>query len=214
MLHSRSQAHSTNTACHLRRLVDFAEPRPDDVCLDVSGVSGLASAIRPWVGELTSAAEESLPSGSFTLVVAPLGHARGDQVRLVRDLFRVCRGRLVLADLVRTRAGDGDHIERLRDPDRTKMRTFRELLDLVERAGGQTRRMDVFTVERPIDPWLAGARDPDRIRRELTAEIDGGPRTGARPRLIGSELWFTQSWAYLAVEPGRRPGRGRARPRR
>jgi hypothetical protein len=195
--------------------VNFAEPRRDDVCLDVSGSSGLASAIRPWVGELTSAAAGALPSGTFTLVVAPLGHVRGDdQVGLVHDLLRVCGGRVVLADLVRTRAGDGDRIERLRDPARSRMRTFRELLDVVERAGGRTRRMDVFTVERPIEPWLAEAHDPDRIRRELTDELDGGPPTGARPRLIGAEMWFTQSWAYFAVEPTGRPGRVRGRPRR
>ncbi|MFB9838194.1 hypothetical protein [Actinoallomurus acaciae] len=210
MLHSRSQAHTTTTACHLRRLVNFVEPRRDDVCLDVSGASGLATAIRPWVGELTSATAGSLPSGSFTLVVAPLGHTRGDdQIGLVRDLLRVCGGRVVLVDLVRTRAGDGDRIERLRDPDRTRMHTFHELLTLVERAGGRTRRMDVFTVERPIDPWLAEAHDPDRILQELTAELDGGPPTGARPRLIGSELWFTQSWGYFAVEPKSRPRRRR-----
>ena len=215
MLQSRSQADLAKTACHLRRLVDFAEPRPDDVCLDVSGASGMASAFRPWVGQLTSATTASLPSARFTLVTARLALARGnDQLRLVRDLLRICAGRLVLADLVRTRAGDGDHIERLRDPAHTTMRTFRELLDLLERAGGRTRRLDVFTVERPVEPWLAEAHDPERIRRELTEELDGGPSTGARPRLIGGELWFTQSWAYFAVEPDGRPRRGRVPLRR
>ncbi len=106
MLQSRSQAKTGKTACHLRRLVDFAEPRPDDV------------------------------------------------------------------------------------------------------------RLDVFTIERPVEPWLTEARDPGRIRRELTDELDGGPPPGARPRLVGGELWFTQSWAFFAVEPADRPRRAAApRPR-
>jgi hypothetical protein len=194
------------TACHLRRLVDFAEPRRDDTCLDVTpGASGLATAIRPWVRDVTSATAGSLPSETFTLVTARLALGRtDDQVGLVRDLLRVCGGRLVLADLVRTRAGDGDRLERLRDPAHTTMRTFAELLDVLERAGGWARRLDVFTIERPVEPWLAEASEPERIRQELGEELDGGPRTGARPRLIGTEMWFTQSWAYFAVEPVKR----------
>ncbi|MDN3359895.1 class I SAM-dependent methyltransferase [Actinomadura sp. DC4] len=195
--------------------MDFAEPRRDDTCLDIaSGASGLAAAIRPRVRELTSAPSGALPSGAFTLVTAWLELGRSkDQVGFVRDLLKVCGGRLVLADLVRTRAGDGGHIERLRDPAHTKMRTMAELVEILRRAGGWARRLDVFTIERPVEPWLAEAHDPDRIRQELTDELDGGPLTGARPRLIGNELWFTQSWAYFAVEPVSRPRRGPA-PRR
>lgn len=194
---------ATPTAGHLRRLVDFAEPRRDDTCLDLAP-SSLAGLLRPWVREVTSASPGTLPPGSYTLVTARLALARtpkDDQVRLVRDLLRVCGGRLVLAELVRTRAGDGDRIQRLRDPAYVAMRTFPELLDVLRKAGGHTRRLDVFTIERPVEPWLAKASAPDRIRQELGDELDGGPRTGSRPRLIGKEMWFTQSWAYFAVEP-------------
>lgn len=213
---ARSQATTTYAACHLRRLVDFAELRRDDTCLDIgSGPSELASAIRPWVRDVTTATAGQLPSGRFTLVTARLALAHSDdQLGLVHDLLRVCGGRLVLADLIRTRAGGGDRIERLRDPAHTTMRTFPELLDLVERAGGWTRRLDVFTIERPIEPWLAEARHPERIREELAAELDGGPATGARPRMIGNELWFAQSWAFFAVEPVSRARWAPARPRR
>jgi hypothetical protein len=196
--------------------VDFIEPRRDDTCLDIAaGRSGLASAIRPRVRELTSATAGALPSGRFTLVTAHLALGRSeDQIGLVRDLLQVCGGRLVLADLIRTRAGDGGHIERLRDPVHTTMRTMNELLDLLGRAGGWTRRLDVFTIERPIEPWLAEAREPDRIREELSEELAGGPPTGARPRLVGGELWFAQTWAYFAVEPLSPPRRAAAPPPR
>lgn len=188
---------------HLRRLVDFAEPRRDDTCLDVGrGHSALAAALCPRVRELTGATAGSLPPGRFTLVTARLALGRSaDQIGLVRDLLRVCGGRLILADLVRTRAGDGGRIERLHDPAHATMPTLSELLGLFRRAGGWTRRLDMFTIERPVEPWLAGAHHPERIRRELTDELDGGPPTGARPRLVGGELWFAQSWAFFAVEP-------------
>jgi hypothetical protein len=213
---SQASSQAAEAAGHLRRLVDFAEPRPDDTCLDVSlGASALASAIRPSVREVTSAGIGPLPEGPFTLVTARLTLARAaDPVGLLRDMLRICGGRLVLADLVRTRTGDGSHIERLRDPAHTATPTPPELIELLRRAGGTMRRFDVFTIERPVEPWLAQAREADRIRRELAAELDGGPRTGARPRLIGRELWFAQSWAYIAAEPVRRRPPAPAPPRR
>jgi hypothetical protein len=196
----QASAHATDTACHVRRLVDFAEPRPDDTCLDVG--CGTSDVLGPWVQRVTSADAASVPEGPFTLITARLTPTPdADPVALIQRLLGVCAGRLVIADLVRTRAGDCGRIERLRDPARTTTRTFDELVDLVREAGGETRRLDVFTIERPIEPWLAETDDRDHIRAELAAELDGGPKTGARPRLIGRELWFTQSWAYVAVEP-------------
>jgi hypothetical protein len=199
----RASSQEAVSGCHLRRLVDFAEPRPEDTCLDVApGRSVLASVIGPRVRKVTSADAATLPAGPFTLVTARLALARSaDPAGLLHDLLDICQGRLVLADLVRTRAGDGSRIERLRDPARTSVRTVPELTELLGKAGGEVRRLEIFTIERPVDPWLAQAPQAERIRQELTAEIDGGPRTGSRPRLIGNELWFAQSWAYIAAEP-------------
>ncbi|MCO6011235.1 class I SAM-dependent methyltransferase [Actinoallomurus purpureus] len=199
----QASAHAlSEAACHLRRLVDFAEPRLDDTCLDLD--CGTSDVLNPWVRHVTSADAASVPEGPFTLITACLTPTPDtDPVALIQRLFGVCAGRLVISDLVRTRGGDSGRLERLRDPARTATRTFRELMDLVREAGGETRRLEVFTIERPIDPWLADVDDGDRIRNELTAELDGGPKTGARPRLIGRELWFTQSWAYVAAEPAR-----------
>lgn len=202
-----ASSHATEAASHVRRLVDFAEPRPDDTCLDVSaGGPEVAAAMEPWVREVTgadaAAVDGGLPPGPFTLVTACLTPTpAADPEELIRRMLEVCSGRLVVADVVRTRAGDCGRIERLRDPARTATRSLPELVELVERAGGETRRLDVFTIERPVEPWLAGADARDRVVRELTAELDGGPKTGARPRLIGRELWFAQSWAYIAAEP-------------
>ncbi|GAA4241565.1 hypothetical protein GCM10022254_70950 [Actinomadura meridiana] len=146
---------------------------------------------------------------TFSLVTARFSlYNLGDPDHVLRELLRVCRpgGRVVIADLVRGNlAGpDRDRIERLRDPDHPGTPSIARLTEMITSAGGSIRRLDVFTVERPVEPWLAGACDEataERIRTALVAEVDGGPRTGAKPRVIGGELWFTQSWAHVAAEP-------------
>lgn len=240
---------------YLGRLVDFAEPAPDDVCLDVAyGGAVVAGALGPHVSRVASvdAAPErpgrssaggrvptvlfrpgggrfqpgassgalsvradatALPyrTGSFSLVVCRSSLGRmADPAGALREMLRVCRpgGRLVVADLVRTRysAPEREKLERLRDPSRSATPSVARLADLVAEAGADIRRLDVFTIERPAEPWLADAPDPraaHRVREALLTEIEGGPRTGAKPRLIGGELWFTQSWAYIAAQPVR-----------
>jgi SAM-dependent methyltransferase len=162
-------------------------------------------------GRTVKADATALPyrDGTFSLVTARFSlYSLGDPDQVLRELLRVCRsgGRLIIADLVRGNltGPERDRIERLRDPDHPGTPSIARLTDLITTAGASIRRLDVFTVERPIEPWLAGARDSasaDRIREALTDEVDGGPRTGAKPRVIGGELWFTQSWAHLAAEP-------------
>ncbi|MGI5204428.1 class I SAM-dependent methyltransferase [Spirillospora sp. CA-108201] len=148
-------------------------------------------------------------NNTFSLVTARFSlYTLGDPGDVLRELLRVCRpgGRVVVADLVRGNlAGpERDRIERLRDPDHPGTPSIARLTEMITSVGGSIRRLDVFTVERPVEPWLAGARDDaaaDRIRAALLDEVDGGPRTGAKPRVIGGELWFTQSWAHVAAEP-------------
>ena len=152
----------------------------------------------------------SLPyrDNAFSLVTARFSlYTLGDPDGVLRELLRVCRpdGRVIVADLVRGNlAGpERDRFERLRDPDHPGTPSIARLTEMVTSAGGSIRRLDVFTVERPIEPWLAGTREDaaDRIREALIDEVDGGPRTGAKPRIIGGELWFTQTWAHVAAEP-------------
>lgn len=166
---------------------------------------------RPAPRDPIKADATALPyrDNTFSLVTARFSlHNLGDPGDVLRELLRVCRpgGRVVIADLVRGNlAGpERDRIERLRDPDHPGTPSIARLTEMITSVGGSIRRLDVFTVERPVEPWLAGARDDaaaDRIRAAMLDEVDGGPRTGAKPRVIGGELWFTQSWAHVAAEP-------------
>ncbi|WP_018656044.1 class I SAM-dependent methyltransferase [Actinomadura flavalba] len=146
--------------------------------------------------------------GAFSLVTARFAlFALGDPARVLRELLRVCRrdGRLVLAELIRgdlgetARGGLAGH----RAGVRSGVPSLAALTDLIAAAGGDVRRLDAFTVERPAEPWLASLDEPtaDTLRLALIAEVDGGPRTGARPRVIGGELWFTQSWVHVSARP-------------
>lgn len=254
-------------AAYLGRLLDFAQPAADDVCLDVAyGAGPIATALRARVRHVTSidagsrpdrrhpgpraapdTAPYALPSALrlsaappppprpappppscrpvhpihastfalpyrddvFTLVTAQLAlHSLADPLGSVREMLRVCRpdGRLIIAGRVRTNAASAarDRLERLRDPAHAGTPALSRLTGLLAEAGATVRRLDVFVVERPAEPWLAGCDDDasaEQIRAALIAEIDGGPRTGVRPRMIGGELWFTQSWAHLAAVP-------------
>lgn len=144
--------------------------------------------------------------GVFTLVTTQYPvHRLNDPISAVREMLRVCRpdGRLIIAGLVRssTATAERDRLERLRDPEHRGTPSLSRLTGLLVDAGANVRRLDVFVVERPAEPWLAGCDDASAgaIRAALIAEIDGGPRTGAHPRIIGGELWFTQSWAQIAA---------------
>ena len=221
----------TSTAIpYLDRLMTFAEPSPADVCLDVSCGSGpFAAALAPRVRAMTAHTAgprgDDLPRGrtptvqfgrdtalpyrddSFTLVTARFSLLRlGCPDRTLKEMLRVCRpgGRLIIADLVRPNlaGADRNRIEQLRDPAHPAVPSVARLVDLVTDAGADVRRLDVLTVERPLESWLADAPDAggaDRIRTALAEEFDGGPATGAKPRMIGGELWLTQSWAHLAA---------------
>ncbi|TDD83135.1 class I SAM-dependent methyltransferase [Actinomadura rubrisoli] len=194
-----------------------------------TGAAAAAAVVAAGPGARTAAREPRRPRGdgpdggtiradatalpyrdnAFSLVTARFSlYNLGEPEHVLRELLRVCRpdGRLIIADLVRGNlAGpDRDRIERLRDPDHPGTPSIARLTEMITSAGASIRRLDVFTVERPVEPWLAGAADEaaaDRIREALTDEVDGGPRTGAKPRMIGGELWFTQSWAHVAAEP-------------
>jgi SAM-dependent methyltransferase len=180
---------------------------------DTAPQGALAVAEPQRTADAVRASTLSLPyrDGVFTLVTARYSvHRLSDPVAAVREMLRVCHpgGRLVIAGRIRTNSAAAgqdplDELERLRDPAHPGTPSLARLTGLLADAGANVRRLDVFVVERPAEPWLAGCDDTtaNEIREALVAEIDGGPATGARPRMIGGELWFTQCCAHIAAVP-------------
>ncbi|ROO91289.1 methyltransferase family protein [Actinocorallia herbida] len=222
---STTAASAGTLSTFLVRLADFAEPSPHDDVLDVAcGPSLMAHALEGRVGRITVAGIGPEPSGqgfpadpsalpfadgSFSLVTARFAlHRLTDPAAALREMLRVCHpsGRIVLADLARTNLSSDhrDALERVRDPGFRSIPRIDGLLAMVEGAGARITGMDLLSVERPAAPWLEAAPSPaiaERLREVLLAEVDGGPKTGAKPRVIGGELWFTQTWAHLVARP-------------
>lgn len=159
----------------------------------------------------TAAGAGALPyqDGAFTLVISHFSIQRlDDPARVLCEMVRVCRGggKVIIAEQVRParHASERDRLERLRDPGHRGLPSLEKLIALLTQAGARVRRLDRLNVERPLEPWLEAAADPqcaEAIRQALLEEVDGGPCTGARPRVIGGELWVTHTWAHLAAEP-------------
>jgi hypothetical protein len=64
-----------------------------------------------------------------------------------------------------------------------------------------TSDIEVRSVERPLEPWLAQTETPEdaaaEIRRALRGELQGGRPTGFHPRERGGELHFVHTIASL-----------------
>lgn len=114
----------------------------------------------------------SLPflDASFDVIVSRLAihHLEEPQVAIAE--LRRClrpRGRLAIADLVGEH-DEQDRLERLRDPSHTRMLTVDELCAPVG-----TDDVEVRSVVRPLEPWLAQTETPaaaaDEIRAALAA---------------------------------------------
>jgi SAM-dependent methyltransferase len=136
--------------------------------------------------------------GSFDVVVSrfALHHFERPEVQLAE--MRRCGRRLAIADLVADpeAVDTQNRLERLRDPSHANLLTIDALKALVD-----TDDVEVRSVVRPLDPWLAQTDTPEEaageIRDALDREIDGGPPTGFQPRRDQGELHFVHTMASL-----------------
>jgi SAM-dependent methyltransferase len=196
----------------------------DDLVLDVAAGTGhVARALAPKVRAVVAldATEAMLEQGrahgvpnvifmrgdaaalpfadsSFDVVVSrfALHHFERPEVQLAE--MRRCGRRLAIADLVADpdAAATQNRLERLRDPSHTRLLTLDELAHLVG-----TDDVEVRSVVRPLDPWLAQTETPEpaasEIRAALQDDIAGGPPTGFQPRNQDGELHFVHTMASL-----------------
>ena len=168
---------------------------------DAMLAQGAAHGVRNVVFARGDAAALPFVDGSFDVVVSRFAvhHFERPEVQ-VAEMRRVLRdgGRLAIADLVADpEAGETQNrLETLRDSSHTRLLTVDELCALVG-----TRDVEVRDVVRPLEPWLAQTETPEAAREEIVAalrrEMDGGARTGFRPRMREGELHFVHAMASL-----------------
>lgn len=155
----------------------------------------------------------ALPAGPFDGVVTRFSfHHLEEPRRALEAMIDVCRpgGRIAVKDLVASSEPGvrerQDHIESLRDDSHLRMVLAGEVAAWGAELGLAVETPVVRELDRPLEPWLAqSCTPPDQahaVREALTAELDGGERTGMRPHRRGSELWFRQTWEVtLARKP-------------
>jgi len=144
------------------------------------------------------AAQLPFVDGSFDVVVSRFAVHHFERPEIQIAEMRRCGGRLAIADLVADPevGEEQNRLERLRDPSHARLLTIDELTTLVG-----TQDVEVRSVVRPLEPWLAQTETPtdraDEIRVALREELEGGPPTGFQPRHEGGELHFVHTMASL-----------------
>nr|WP_281376375.1 class I SAM-dependent methyltransferase [Actinomycetospora corticicola] len=167
---------------------------------NISFAVGDATAL-PWL------------DAQFDLVVCRLTlHQVADPAAVVREMVRVVRpdGRVGITDLVLDDA-DPDlidrntHLERLRDPSHGRTLSTDEIHGLLTDAGATPVSTDRRDNPLDVEDWMERSRTPEvdreEIRRQLDAELAGGPATGLRPSLSGDVRSMTHVWATVLAEP-------------
>ncbi len=168
--------------------------------LDRGRAAAAAEGLRNVVFMRGDATALPFADASFDVAVTRFAvHHLEHPPAVLAEMLRCTRpgGQLVVADLVADPelAAAQNRVERLRDPSHTRMLTLAELRELLDGAAATVR-----DVERPLLPWLRQTDAPEaEIAAILRAELDGGSRTGLRPRERAGELWFTQRFASVTA---------------
>ena len=176
------------------------------VCLD-------ATVPMLEVGQLEGYAEE-LPflDNSFSVVFSRLAFHHFTNVTAAFDeMVRVVNhgGKLVLIDMESACEENRiteDEIETLRDPSHVKNMSRSEMLDLYHSHNLSVEKCESTSIQQNLKSWLNLTKTPQNIQDEITermsAEINGGAKTGFSSYLQNGEICFNQKWILLI---GRKP---------
>ena len=156
------------------------------------------------------AAAEALPHGddSFDMVVCRLGiHHFAAPGPPLAEMVRVCQAGRCVA-IMDTLGPDDDSVretcnrlERMRDPSHTTNLTEGQLVAAMEEAGLTIASIDSRDIEVDFHRWADMTDTPPEakaeIERALTAEIEGGAKTGQRPFMADDRIKFLHTWATI-----------------
>jgi SAM-dependent methyltransferase len=176
-------------------LVDWAEPGPGVTALDVATGGGhVARRLReagctvvscdpaPGMKPDVICGAEHLPFAdeSFDVVACRIAPHHFDDVQAaVREMARVSRRLVVIEDNVFVDAAS-EEADRLRDPTHVRNYSEREWQELLESAGLEVERRQVFDKRAPVGPWLervaCEGEDAARVRELVAHRIDEDDR--------------------------------------
>ncbi len=151
-----------------------------------------------------------LAGNSCDMVVTRLSlHHFLDPRPAVNEIARVCRrgGQVAVMDMVSpddaALAEPYNHFERLRDPSHTRCLTLGELQGMLRGSGLTITQVAGREITVKPGPWMEMTATPEPVRATIRAalqgELAGGPVTGMRPYLRGSDLLFTQTWVTVVA---------------
>ena len=180
------------TGADLDRLVEWAEPRPGLVALDVAtggghvarrlreaGAQVVTSDPAPGMRADVLCRAEDLPfaDGSFDVVTCRIApHHFDDVAAAMREMARVSRDLVVIEDTL-YESDELEEVYKLHDP--THVRSYSELewRRFFDDAGLDVEDVDFFEKRRPLDEWLAhtacAGPDAARVRELLADRVDG-----------------------------------------
>ena len=149
---------------------------------------------------------------SFAVVFSRLAFHHFTNVTAAFDeMVRVVNhgGKLVLIDMESACEENRiteDEIETLRDPSHVKNMSRSEMLDLYHSHNLSVEKCESTSIQQNLKSWLNLTKTPQNIQDEITermsAEINGGAKTGFSPYLQNGEICFNQKWILLI---GRKP---------
>lgn len=157
---------------------------------------------------------EDLPfaDDSFDIVASRYAfHHFADPKPVLSEMARVCKrgGHVIVVDIVipdDSTAAEYDHYERLCDPSHTRCLAFDEFQSEFRRLGMEVISARTRDIEESVVEWmdfsLTPAPNRAAILGALSAEMEGGPKTGLAPRERGSVLYFRQRDSAIV---GRKP---------
>jgi ubiquinone/menaquinone biosynthesis C-methylase UbiE len=165
---------------------------------------------------------EQLPfaTASFDCVATRLSvHHFPEPQRVLREVARILRsdGVLVLADLVSSNdaAESGLHnaLEQLRDPSHVRMRSERELLELVHDAGFRIVSTERWLQRRRFDEWAAiveNARSLRSLETVMRHLGEAGSSAGINLRVANDGVEFDHRWICVVAVPALRGSESQA----
>ena len=166
-----------------------------------------AEGIENMVWVLGNAEEMPFLDESFEITVTRLSfHHFTQPEKLFQEMHRVLKkdGRLVIIDMVapeeKTRAVR-DQLEILRDESHVRNMSREELAALFEGNEMELTAEETTDVLVSLSAWLGLTETLGEhaklIREALEAELQGGEKTGFRPRIQEGEIWLNQKWLFL-----------------